>query len=187
MPTKWKNQASGSENQPAPTPKPTKRSKTDSTKADAKKSKGGKGSGQVDGSSSGGRITYVNWSNEPASLTDRMLTKIEDSATLREAFSLQRIAGVPANNSQGKKVREHYEDLAYIVFFEPGAPEGTWSPYTKELLGKVVQNRLTWFKSHFVAHRDKLGQTSHGIVMEDREGTLHGELSNTWGKLVVSP
>ena len=138
-------------------------------------------------------------------MTDSLLMKIEESETWHQAFGFVRTTS-KVNTGQGKKVHEHYLDLAMKLFHNIDSPK-EWMEFDIKDLGNVVKNQIAKqyifisiyhyiltnystfhsLKKAFWKHHMTLKETGHGLIVHNQEAAItpDSEIANAWGTLLV--
>lgn len=119
----------------------------------------------------------ISWSKNP-DYTDKLLTALEGSVRYRKAFGF---AGgdLPGVTSGGLTNIQMCRDIAAELF-----------PTSSADLNKLahsIKNRIQALKASYRSYRDKLGQTGHGLLVEDREAEIVSgtPIANIYDKIQV--
>ncbi|KAJ7849865.1 hypothetical protein B0H14DRAFT_3452316 [Mycena olivaceomarginata] len=114
-------------------------------------------------------------------LTDSLLTTIELSGPRRQAFGFTKGDLDTAGNTTSQTQDAHCERLALKVLVNH--PSGHWETVDPKDLVFPVRSRITMLKNNYQKHKKSLGETGFGIMVEDREEELYGDLQNVWEKI----
>ncbi|KAJ7721209.1 hypothetical protein B0H16DRAFT_1791714 [Mycena metata] len=125
-------------------------------------------------------ITEVPWKHEHE-LTDHLLTAIELNGPRRQAFGFTKGDLDTAGNTTSQTQDAHCERLAFKILVDD--PSGRWDDIDPKDLVSTVRSRIATLKTDYQRHKNSLGETGFGLVMEDREGELYGDPQNVWEKI----
>ncbi|KAJ7791389.1 hypothetical protein B0H14DRAFT_3160877, partial [Mycena olivaceomarginata] len=132
----------------------------------------------------------IQWTKkEQHPLTDELLTLIDGKSLYRQAFGFDKGQSEPVTTGRKTLVDLHLELASKFFGVSVSDDDADNSPlegkYTKEDLPelvKVVKNRIANLKSNYHTHRQALGSTGHGLVMDGKEKKIMPgtEIANAW-------
>ncbi|KAH7911006.1 hypothetical protein BJ138DRAFT_1101375 [Hygrophoropsis aurantiaca] len=114
---------------------------------------------------------FIPWSKDH-SVTDELLTLIEDSTCWKVAFGFDKGMATNADtSSKGKTVMEHCADIARALFIT-GKEDSKWTEEDVVDLKGTIKNRMASLKTFYIEYRNQLGETGHGLVISGREDEI---------------
>ncbi|KAF8172623.1 hypothetical protein K438DRAFT_1981468 [Mycena galopus ATCC 62051] len=129
----------------------------------------------------------IQWTKEPSHhLTDELLTLVEAKPLYRQGFGFDKGQAEPVPTS-GKTLADLCTDLA-AAFFDVQDDDENNDQYMKNdlpELAKVVKNRIASLKTQYQNHRQALGSTGHGLVVDGKENEIAaGPIANAWDAII---
>ncbi|KAJ7228846.1 hypothetical protein GGX14DRAFT_554901 [Mycena pura] len=111
-------------------------------------------------------------------LTQKLLTFVEDHEACRTALGMSKGDGDDAGKHDAKTQTDWFKEMGVYVLH--GDPSGLWDSFSGTELVGVIRNRVNKLKSNFQKCKTWLGETGNGLVLEDREDEVFGDL---WDKV----
>ncbi|KAG8723560.1 hypothetical protein FRC09_002802 [Ceratobasidium sp. 395] len=109
--------------------------------------------------------------NTKHELTDDLLTKIEESETIRTILGFSLAPG-QKTRSDGKSATAHYERLAHKILVKGSSLYGSGDPTNIKALGLAIKNRIKALKRDFEKYKSEMNDTGEGVngpedILED--------------------
>ncbi|KAF8809354.1 hypothetical protein BYT27DRAFT_7337378 [Phlegmacium glaucopus] len=162
----------------APTKTMAKKASSKSKKTvNKERMNGGQEEGQESDKENADSSDGINWLKNPDD-TSRLILLIEESIRYHKAFGFKG-GDVPGVTSGGYTTAQISRDIGDKLFPHSSLPS--------DKIGKAISNHIRTLKTQYAAYHKSLGQTGHGLVIEDRTAEISSgtPICNVWDKMCV--